>query len=72
MHHKQSKGVANLLESDHRVPRLDGHHTFPDRLDNACTLMSKDNRERSLGVLPRKCIGVCSIKMVVNRGGILR
>jgi len=50
--------ASDVLESHDIVARLDVRHTLADRLDNTSTLVSKDNGESTLGILPGECVRI--------------
>jgi hypothetical protein len=57
--HSQTGGESgDILESNDIVTGLDGGHTLADRLDDTGTLVTQDDRERTLGVLAGQSVGI--------------
>jgi hypothetical protein len=49
---------VDSLECDNVVTRLHVGDTLADRLDDTGALVTKDDRESALGVLPGQCVGI--------------
>ena len=48
-----------VLKGDDVVTRLYICDTLTNRLDDTSTLVPKDNRESTLRILARECVGIC-------------